>query len=138
MFLLDTNVVSELRRARPHGGVVAWLASLPETQVHISAYSVAEFQLGIERTRARDPARAAALDRWVDEVVASFSVLAMEAATFRVWAQLRHGRSNSFEADAMIVATAAVHGLTVATRNVRDFQALGARVLDPFGWQPAI
>ena len=133
MFLLDTNVVSELRRPRPHGAVIAWLAGVPELQVYVSAYSIAELQIGVEKTRVRDPIRAGELDLWVDEVVAGYNVLSMDAPIFRAWAKLRHGRSDTLHGDAMIAATAAVHGLTVATRNVRDFEALGASVFNPFG-----
>jgi predicted nucleic acid-binding protein len=133
MFLLDTNVVSELRRPRPHGGVVAWLAALPDRHLHVCAYTIAELQTGIERARLHDPAKAQSLDRWVDEVVAHFNVIAMDAVVFRAWARMRHGRSQTLFGDAMIAATAAVHGLTVATRNVRDFAALGVAVVNPFG-----
>ena len=133
MFLLDTNVVSELRRPRPHGAVMTWLASVPELQVYVSAYSIAELQMGVEKTRAQDPIRAAELDLWLDEVVAGYNVLAMDASIFRAWAKLRHGRSDTLHGDAMIAATAAVHGLTVATRSVRDFEALGVAVFNPFG-----
>jgi predicted nucleic acid-binding protein len=132
MFLLDINVVSELRRLRPHGAVVAWLSSVPTRDGHICAHSIAEFQIGVERTRERDPARAIDLDRWVDEVVAEFNVLALDAQIFRAWAELKQGRSNTPERDAIIVATAAVRGMIVAARNVRDFEALDARVINPF------
>ena len=112
---------------------MTWLASVPELQVYVSAYSIAELQMGVEKTRAQDPIRAAELDLWLDEVVAGYNVLAMDASIFRAWAKLRHGRSDTLHGDAMIAATAAVHGLTVATRSVRDFEALGVAVFNPFG-----
>jgi len=86
----------------------------------------------VELTRQQDFGKAAELDRWIDQVVASFNILPMDAAIFRIWAKLMHGRSDTLMGDAMIAATAAAHGLTVVTRNVRDFVALRARVLDPF------
>jgi predicted nucleic acid-binding protein len=132
LYLLDTNVVSELRRPRPHGAVVAWLAEIPDRQLFLSAFTIAELQAGVELTRQQDFGKAAELDAWIDRVVESFNILPMDAAIFRIWAKLMHGQSDTLMGDAMIAATAAAHGLTVVTRNVRDFVALRARVLDPF------
>lgn len=133
MYLLDTNVVSELRRQRPHGAVLAWFADVPEGDLMISAVTVGEIQAGIELTRDQDPERAAALSHWLDQVEESFAVLPMDAATFRAWARLKHRRSDTLIEDAMIAATAQVHRLTLASRNVRDFEALGVAVFNPFG-----
>ena len=132
MYLLDTNVVSELRRARPHGAVVAWLRSVPDADLHLSAVTIGELQAGIEITRDQDPAKAAEIEGWVDQVIETFHVLDMDAATFRRWAKLLHRRSSDLTEDAMIAATAEVHGLVVVTRNVRDFEPLGVRTLNPF------
>lgn len=133
MFLLDTNVVSELRRPRPHGAVLAWIADIPDQQLRISAVTVGEIQAGIELTRDQDPAKADELEGWLDRVVATFAVLPMDAAAFRAWARMKHRRSDTIFEDAMIAATAEVHGLTVATRNLRDFAPLGVDVVNPFG-----
>lgn len=132
MYLLDTNVVSELRRARPHGAVVAWLGGLRNADLHLAAATVGEVAVGIEATRGRDPAKAADLEQWLDDIVRTFNVLPMEGRTFRTWARLFHGRSDDLYEDAMIAATALVHDLTVATRNTRDFAPFGVRTLDPF------
>ena len=132
MLLLDTNVVSELRRARPHGELLAWIERQADAALHISAYTIGELQAGVEATRKRDPARAAWLDAWIDAVPQQFHVLALDAAAFRSWAKLMHRQSSALQGDAIIAATAERHGLTVATRNVRDFEALGVRVLNPF------
>ena len=131
-YLLDTNVISELRRPRPHGAVLAWVQALDETQLFISAVSVGEIQAGIELTREQDPAKAEELERWLEQVASSFQVLPLDAACFRRWARLMHRKSDTLYEDAMIAATAKVHGLTVATRNVADFQALGFEVFNPF------
>ena len=131
-YLLDTNVVSELRRQRPHGGVVAWLQSLDDTQLHLSAVTLGEIQAGIELTREQDPAKAQEIENWLELVANTHNVLPMDAGTFRAWARLMHRKSDTLYEDAMIAATAQVHGLTVATRNVNDFNALGLDVFNPF------
>ena len=131
-FLLDTNVVSELRRQRPHGGVVAWLESVDETQLYVSAVTLGEIQAGIELTREQDPGKAADIEAWLELVAGAYNVLPMDAPTFRAWARLMHRKSDTLYEDAMIAATAKVHGLTVATRNVADFHALGLEVFNPF------
>ena len=136
MFLLDTNVVSELRRPRPHGAVVAWVQDQPDSHLFVSAVTLGEIQAGIELTRAQDEAKAAAIENWLDRVSAVWNVLPMDAMVFRAWARLMHGRSDTLYEDAMIAATAQVHGLTVATRNVGDFRALGMSPFNPFDTAP--
>lgn len=131
-YLLDTNVVSELRKPRPHGGVVAWLESIDDAQLHVSAVTLGKIQAGIELTRAQDPRKADEIEAWLELVAGAYNVLPMDAATFRAWARLMHGKSDTLYEDAMIAATAKVHGLRVATRNVTDFNALGIEVFDPF------
>ena len=132
MFLLDTNVVSELRRPRPHGAVLVWIADVPAEQLFVSAVTVGEIQAGIEITREQDTAKAEELEVWLDRVLASYGVLPMDAPTFRQWARLMHRRSDTITEDAMIAATAMVHRLTVVTRNVRDFSELGVVLQNPF------
>ena len=132
MFLLDTNVVSELRRPRPHGAVLEWIAIVPADQLFISAVTVGEIQAGIEITREQDQTKAEELEAWLDRVLASYGVLPMDAPTFREWARLMHGKSDTVAEDTMIAATAIVHRLTVATRNVRDFELLGVELQNPF------
>ena len=132
MYLLDTNVVSELRRPAPHKAVVLWVASIPAEQLFLSAVSVGEIQAGIEITREQNPARAAELQAWLEQIIASAAVLPMDAAAFREWARLMHRKSKTLTEDAMIAATAKIHGLTIVTRNVRDFRGLGVQAFDPF------
>ncbi|WP_420224968.1 type II toxin-antitoxin system VapC family toxin [Pigmentiphaga litoralis] len=132
MYLLDTNVISELRRPRPHGGVLAWLAAVQDEDLRISAVSLGEIQAGIEMTREQDPDKAAAIERWADNVAAAYNVLAMDAGTFRVWGRLMHRKSNTLFEDAMIAATAIRYRLVVVTRNVKDFQDFGVELLNPF------
>jgi hypothetical protein len=132
MFLLDTNVVSELRRPRPHGAVVAWLNGVPDDDLHLSAVTIGELQAGVEITRSQDASKAEEISRWIDLVVDTYNVLAMDARTFRCWARMMHHRSNTLIEDAMIAATAEVHRLTVVTRNVRNFKHFGVATLNPF------
>ena len=132
MYLLDTNVISELRKDKPHGGVLAWWQQAPMSGVYLSAVSIVEIQKGIELTRRPNPQRADELQVWLDEVVRAFPILPADAIVFRRWAVLMHGKSDHHPEDALIAATALVHGLTVVTRNVRDFKPFGVASLDPF------
>jgi toxin FitB len=132
VYLLDTNVVSELRKPKPHGGVLAWLSSVEDRDLHLSAVTLGEIQAGIEITREQDAAKAADIEAWADQVSATWSILPMDAATFRIWAKLMHRRSNALVEDAMIAATAQLHGLQVVTRNITDFKGLGVRTFNPW------
>ena len=132
MYLLDTNVVSELRRPRPHPGVLDWVRHVPPERLHLSGVTIGEIQAGIEITREQDPAKAADLETWLDQVLATYHVLAQDGPVFREWARLMHRKSDTLITDALIAATAVVHRLTVVTRNVRDFEPFGVPTLDPF------
>ena len=132
MYLLDTNVVSELRKLKPHGGVVAWIRAAPEESLYVSAVTVGEIQAGIEITRKQDAAKAKEIELWLDGVEQSYGVLPADAAIFRRWAQLMHRRPDHHLEDALIAATALVRGLTVVTRNVDDFEPFGAPLINPF------
>ena len=132
MYLLDTNVVSELRRPKPHQGVLAWLAGVAAEQLFLSAVTVGEIQAGIEITREQDSTKAEELETWLGKVLASYNILSVDAAAFRVWARLKHRRSDTLMENALIAATAVVHRLTVVTRNVDDFAQFGVEILDPF------
>jgi predicted nucleic acid-binding protein len=112
--------------------VVAWLQSTDDAQLYLSAVTLGEIQAGIELTREQDPGKAEEIETWLELVASAYNVLPMDAATFRAWARLMHRKSDTLYEDAMIAATAKVHGLTVATRNVSDFNALGLEVFNPF------
>jgi toxin FitB len=131
-YLIDTNVVSEMRKPKPHGGALAWLQSLQVGQVFFSAVTFGEIQRGVELTRRQDVAKASEIEAWAKQLENASQVLAMDAACFREYARLMHRRSNTLSEDAMIAATARVHGLTVATRNERDFRHLDVAVVNPF------
>lgn len=131
-YLLDTNVISELRKPKPHGAVMAWVTGLNASQIFLAAPTLGELQAGIERIRKQDPDKAHEIEAWVDRLAGSFRVLPMDSACFRAWARLMHGKPDDLLEDGMIAATALIHDLTVATRNTRDFGRLGVRVVDPF------
>jgi toxin FitB len=132
MYVLDTNVISELRRPRPHGGVIAWLRSVDDRHLHLSAVSFGEIQAGIEKTREVDPAKAAEIETWADQIAETWNVLPMDTATFRMWAKLIHRRPDDLFEDAMIAATARVHDLQVVTRNVKHFNDFGVTIVNPY------
>jgi predicted nucleic acid-binding protein len=112
---------------------VAWLQAVPDTNLFVSAVTIGELQARVEITRTQDPAKAREIEAWIDQLSGGFNILPMDARAFRQWAKLMHRRSDDLVEDAMIAATAEVHHLIVVTRNVGDFEILGARVLNPFG-----
>ena len=132
MIAIDTNVGSELRRPRPDRAVVDWIQGIPSDDLYLSAVTIGEIQAGVELTRQQDAAKAEEIEAWLERVLATYDVLALDAASFRVWARLMHRRSDTLMQDAMIAACATVNRLVVVTRNVRDFDQLGVRTLNPF------
>ncbi len=135
MYLLDTNVIFELRKPRPHGAVLAWLQAVDNANLQLASVSLGEIQAGIEITREQDGAKASAIEAWLDQLSESSTILPMDGRAFRCWAQLMHRRSDTLYEDAMIAAIALVHGLTVVTRNVKDFDGFGVALFNPFEYK---
>src|SRR5690348_10145228 len=118
-YLLDTNVLSETRKRQPAVGVAEWIAATPPDRMHISVLTLGEIERGIARSRGRgDQDQTAALERWLQDLQAGFEERILPVSLPVV--------------DALITATARVHGLTVVTRNVKDFEPAGIPVLNPF------
>ncbi|MFP3940231.1 MAG: type II toxin-antitoxin system VapC family toxin [Thermoanaerobaculia bacterium] len=132
MYLLDTNVISELRKPRPHGAVVAWVEGTPNEELYLSAVTLGELQAGVEITRDQDPEKAREIESWIDQVAASWNVLPLESRVFRTWGRLMHRRSQDLLVDGLVAATALVHHLIVVTRNVGDFRTLEVETFNPF------
>lgn len=130
-YLLDTNVISEMMRPRPDAGVVNWLGSSEAT--FVSVLTLGEIAIGIERLSLCDERRAASLQRWLDDLAAGFRdrTIGVDLAVALRWAKV-NSPTPVPAVDGLIAATALEHGMTVVTRNVRDFERAGATVLNPF------
>ncbi|HZP05906.1 MAG TPA: type II toxin-antitoxin system VapC family toxin [Terracidiphilus sp.] len=135
MYLLDTNVISELRKNKPHGAVQSWFASVAARDIQISAVAVGELQDGAELTRLQYPLKAAEIERWIDRIVRTFVVIPMDGNSFRETARLMAGKPDDLFEDAMIAATARIHKIVVVTRNVKDFTIFGVQVFNPFTYK---
>jgi toxin FitB len=139
MFLLDTNVISELRRPdRANPNVVKWAGGIPAAQFFLSAISLLEIERGALQIVRRDAAQGKILRSWIDEqILARFEsrILAVDSPVALRCARL-HIPDPRSERDALIAATALVHGMTVVTRNVDDFAATGVGLLNPWGIAP--
>lgn len=134
-FLLDTNVVSELRRPRTDRGVEAWFAGVASVDLYLSVLVAGEIRRGIELLRSREPARAQSLDAWLEGLVGSYGdrLLPITAGVADAWGRLSAHRPLPVS-DGLMLATAATFGLTLVTREAGSFADLGVPTLDP--WAP--
>ena len=133
-YLIDTNIISEVRKgADCHSGVAAWYQSLSDESIYLSVLVLGEIRKGIERARPKDPPRARALENWLSTLRRSFAdhILPIDDAVVDEWGRMSAKRPLS-TVDALLAATAKVHGMTFATRNTADVADLGAEVLNPF------
>lgn len=133
-YLIDTNVLSETRKRQPSPGVTEWITATPPDRMYLSVLTMGEVKQGIARIRGRgDWQQAASLERWLAEVETAFAnrILALTLLEAKIWGRQSHTRPLPVM-DSLIAATAQVHGLTVVTRNVKDFEHAGVQVLNPF------
>ena len=133
-FLVDTNVVSEIRRGRDPR-VRAWATAVQDIELHLSVMTLGEIRKGIELLRGRDPAQAEVFARWLAELHTRFAerILAIDARIAEEWGRLNAAATRN-SVDSLIAATARIHGLIVVTRNTDDFEGCGVPLLNP--WQP--
>lgn len=132
-FLLDTNIVSALRRPTAHVGLIEWFDAQPANALFLSVVTTGEIRQGIERLRSKDARQANLLDRWLNGLTQFYEdrLLYVDGSVADEWGRLCARRSVPVM-DALIAATARIHGLTLVTRNVRDFANLGVALLNPF------
>lgn len=135
MYILDTNVISELRKGKANQAqqVRAWASELPMSQLYLSAITIMEMELGTQQMERRDAPQGVVLRRWVERILAEFEgqVLAFTGSTAMLCARLHVPNPRSFR-DSMIAATALEHSFSIVTRNVRDFEATGVTIIDPW------
>ena len=133
-YLVDTNILSETRKRRPATGVTSWIAATPPERLHVSVLTLGEIEQGISRIRGRgDNGQAASLERWLREVELGFAdrILPITLPVAADWGRQQHSQPLPV-IDGLIAATAKVNGLTVVTRNAKDFERTGVQVLNPF------
>jgi toxin FitB len=133
-YLLDTNVLSETRKRQPAPGVANWITATPAERMHLSVLTLGEIEQGIARVRSRgDRQQASALEIWLRDVETGFEdrILAVSRPVAAAWGRQQYAQPVPV-IDALIAATARIHGLTVVTRNVKDFELAGVPVLNPF------
>lgn len=139
MFLLDTVVLSELRKPQHqrNRNLVQWIGKVSSRDLFLSVVTIGEIERGIERQRRLDPSFAESLGGWLDTVLRTYErrILPVDIAVARRWGRLSQRIGNK-GLDLAVAATALEHGLTVATRNVSDFEPTGVPVLDPFTSPP--
>ena len=135
MYLLDTNVISETRRPSRHGAVLTWLAGQPANTVFLPSIAFLELQRGVELTRLQNPDKAREIERWVDEVAKTANILSFDISAARDYSRFASRKPEFVSEDAMIAAIARTQGLTVATRNIRDFKNLDVPTINPFEYR---
>ncbi|HEX6520681.1 MAG TPA: type II toxin-antitoxin system VapC family toxin [Streptosporangiaceae bacterium] len=132
-YLLDTNVVSELRKHSPDPNVIAWYENVRGTQLFLSVLTLGEIRMGVERTRRKDPAKAGTLENWLTRLQTAYSdrIVSVDAATAAAWARLSVPDPLPV-IDGLLAATASVRDWTLVTRNTADVARCGVRLLNPF------
>jgi toxin FitB len=135
-YLIDTNVISEIRKRSPHPGVAAWFGAVPPSELYLSCLTVGEIRQGVERLRRKDEAQARSIERWLTGLRVLFRdrIVPLDGEVAERWGTLNAVVTLPV-IDGLLAATALTRDWTVVTRNVGDFARSGARVLNP--WEPA-
>lgn len=133
-FLLDTNVISEIRKSSPNPNVRAWYRQQATAEAYVSTLALGEIRQGIERVRPRDTKQAEALDRWLDGLLTAYRdrILPVTTEVAQAWGRLNASNKPLPIIDGLMVATAVVHRLTFVTRNIADVARTGVPVINPF------
>ena len=137
MFLIDTNVISEMRKgARANPAVRAWFESHPSGWYYLSVLTLGEIRKGIEQIRVKDLGKANAFENWLMEIILSYErrILGIGIDEADIWGRMNSGEKLP-EVDSLIAATAEFHGLTIATRNVKDYSRSGVNVINPWEYE---
>jgi predicted nucleic acid-binding protein len=137
MFLVDTNVISEVRKPDGHEGVKAWAAQVPGHELCLSVLVVAEIRCGIERKRRKDPRQADTFEKWLTGLIAQFAerIIDIDVEVAQEYGRMTAARPLPV-IDALMAATAKVHGMTLVTRNTKDIEGTGATLLNPWDRSP--
>lgn len=135
MYVLDTNVISEVRKLRPHGGVLAWYRSVPAIWRYIPSIPLYEMQAGVELTREQNPRRAEEISRWIDEAEHQMQILPLDGPSARLAARLMHDHPSEMAEDAMIAAIARIRRMIVVTRNIKHFNYFDVPLINPFEYK---
>lgn len=132
-YLLDTHVVSELRKHSPDRNVLAWFDNVPGTQVFLSVLTLGEIRMGVERARGKDPSKAATLENWLTRLQTVYTdrIVYVDAAIADAWARLSVPDPLPV-INGLLAATASVRNWTLVTRNTADVERCGVRLLNPF------
>lgn len=132
-WLLDTNIISEMRKKKPDSDVEFWLACQPDEKIFISVVTIGQIRFGVENLRLKDVKQAASLERWLIQMQARFRgrIKPVTEEIADIWGSLSPSQPLPLD-DGLIAATALYHGLTVVTRNVRDFERSGVDIYNPF------
>lgn len=132
MYLLDTVVLSEARKASCHGAVKAWLITTPQSQQFVPAVAFGEIERGLQKTRIHDSAKATQIESWMRLLLTTAQIVPMDGAMFVMFQTFLSATGRNDIEDLMIAATARVRGLMIVTRNVRDFRGFGVPIFDPW------
>ncbi|MBO0839779.1 MAG: type II toxin-antitoxin system VapC family toxin [Sciscionella sp.] len=133
-YLIDTNVISELRRDVPNSGVSSWFSGVADDEIYLSVLTLGEIRQGIEKLRIRKDRRAGKFEKWLNSLLKLYAdrIIPIDSSVTDIWGKI-NAKHRIPVVDGLLAATAMAHGWTLVTRNVKDFARTGALVHNPFG-----